>query len=362
MSKALFDLYNLVFNYNGKSVMMIIDENKNFWLSGPDIARLLGYTNLKRAIKTNVPDIHKKSFGELEKYLDIIPKNSQPETIYINESGFYSLIFSSGKDLALEFKQWIWEGVVPKIREYGQYQIEQKYQKKLATLNKKLTEKESMIETLENNQKKPKLPNGGLVYALEPMGIIPPKNGYKMIRVGKSEGMKNRLKTYNSAVPNNFRLIYYIETDHADALEYCVRSGLLKYAYRAKKDYYVCKLSELIKIFDECNHFINTGEFPRPCSTCDKTMTSPNVLVNHLKKHDSDITKLMVQTGGSKEFNESAEDREFNLKVLLEIEEESIFDGPLETERDVQLSFRDVESDEVYSDEVDTPSLTEMIN
>jgi len=362
MSDTLFSLFEQIFKYNNNQINIIIDNEGAPYFAGSEIAVLLKYDHPQNAILNNVNKIDKKEFKELKHFIDDVPKNMQPHTVYINEAGLYSLIFGSKKKEAKEFKYWVLHSVLPEIRKYGQYQIEEKYHKKLAKLNKQLIEKESIIETLENNQKKHKFPDGGLVYALEPMGIIPPKNGYKMIRVGKSEGMKNRLKTYNSAVPNNFRLIYCIETDHPDALEYCVRAGLLKYAYRAKKDYYVCKLSELIKIFDECDHFINTGEFPRQCTTCDKKITSPNVLMNHLKKHNSDITKLMQQTGGSKEFNESVEDRDFNLKVLSEIEEDSIFDEPLETERDVPLSFRNVESDEVYSDEVDTPSLTEMIN
>ena len=41
-------------------------------------------------------------------------KNEDPQTIFINESGFYSLIFGSKKDIATQFKYWITSKVLPK--------------------------------------------------------------------------------------------------------------------------------------------------------------------------------------------------------------------------------------------------------
>ena len=47
-----------------------------------------------------------------------MPKN----TIYINESGLYCLIFGSKKREALLFKQWVTSEVLPSIRKHGVYE------------------------------------------------------------------------------------------------------------------------------------------------------------------------------------------------------------------------------------------------
>ena len=45
-------------------------------------------------------------------------------TIYINESGLYSLILRSNKPEAMQFKRWITFTVLPSIRKTGRYSIE----------------------------------------------------------------------------------------------------------------------------------------------------------------------------------------------------------------------------------------------
>lgn len=235
MSKNLFDLFDLIFQYDNNNVMIIIDNKNDPWFSGTDIASLLEYGNTVAAIANNVENIDKKQFSELKHFLNEIPKNSQPHEIFINEIGFYSLIFGSRKEAAIQFKQWVLRTVLPSIRQYGYYQMEQKYKDKLKFLNAKLTETKSRVNVLENNQKKQRFPNGGLVYALEPMGVAQKRNGKKIIRIGKSEQMKGRWSTYNTAVPDNFKLLYYVEADDPVAVEYCIKAMMNDYRYRSKK-------------------------------------------------------------------------------------------------------------------------------
>jgi len=210
MSKNLFNLFDLIFQYNNHHVVIIVDDQNNPWFSGSDIATLLEYENTANAIANNVEKYDKKQFDELKHFLDEIPKNAQSHAIFINEAGFYSLIFNSKKKAAKGFKEWVLKTVLPSIRQYGFYQIEHKYKDKLKIVNTKLTETKSRVNVLENNQKKQRFPNGGLVYALEPMGIKQKCNGKKIMRIGKSEQMKGRWSTYNTAVPDNFKLLYYV--------------------------------------------------------------------------------------------------------------------------------------------------------
>ena len=47
--------------------------------------------------------------------------NNQKNTIYINESGLYSLILHSKLESACAFKRWVTKDVLPSIRKTGRY-------------------------------------------------------------------------------------------------------------------------------------------------------------------------------------------------------------------------------------------------
>ena len=58
-------------------------------------------------------------------------------TIYINESGLYSLILRSNKEEAKQFKKWITKEVLPSIRKTGQYTTKLPINKQIAIFNEK---------------------------------------------------------------------------------------------------------------------------------------------------------------------------------------------------------------------------------
>ena len=84
------------------------------WLVGKDVARALGYQNPQRAIREHVDD-EDKGVTEM-----VTPGGKQSLPI-INESGVYSLIFSSKLPKAKEFKHWVTSEVLPSIRKTGSY-------------------------------------------------------------------------------------------------------------------------------------------------------------------------------------------------------------------------------------------------
>ena len=203
----------------------------------------------------NVDDKDKKTFSELKQYIHTIPSNAQPHSIYINETGLYYLVFGSKKELAKKFKRWVLEIVLPSIRRYGYYQIEEKYEykvkfleEKLKNIQSKLRNAQSRIRILENNQKKQKFPDGGLVYALEYMVQVPYKKGYKMIRIGKSEWMNGRWSTHNSSVPDNYKLVHYVKVNNPIAVEKCVQGMLNTYKYRTEKDFYLTTKKKIVNV------------------------------------------------------------------------------------------------------------------
>lgn len=347
----MFNLFNKIFDYGGKKVNIIIDNKDNIWFAGREVAEILKYekTAAKNAIQNNVPDSDKKELGELIQFVDNVPKNTQLNKIYINEAGLYSLIFGSKRKEAIEFKYWVTHTVLPSIRQFGEYKIEERYKQKVFDLNKQLRERDLRIDVLENNQKKQKFPNGGIVYALEPMGITQQKDNLKMLRIGKSEKMQKRWNLYNTSVPENFRLIYYIKTQDPTATELCVRAFLHQYQYRDRKDYYICHEATLKEIFDTCGTSISTRIFPSPCATCQQSMKSSIEYAKHFaKKHKNEMSGGYEIVKLSKRDQKFLDKIEVGLEALIPIQNggHDIFDAPIETD--------------INSDDIVTPSFTEM--
>ena len=85
------------------------------WLVGKDVSKILGYSDVNKAIAMHVDNEDKKlndktssSFG-------------QRGATLINESGFYSLVLSSKMPRAKEFKRWVTAEILPAIRRTGGY-------------------------------------------------------------------------------------------------------------------------------------------------------------------------------------------------------------------------------------------------
>ena len=97
------------------TVRTIIQDGAIYFV-GKDIAQALGYSNVRAALKQHV-DEEDKGVANCD-----TPGGTQNMTI-INESGVYSLVFSSRLPSAREFKRWVTSEVLPAIRRHGMYAI-----------------------------------------------------------------------------------------------------------------------------------------------------------------------------------------------------------------------------------------------
>ena len=88
------------------------------WFVAADVARNLGYSNPRKAVKDHVYDEDKNT---VTIRYGIVQGN--PNMTVINESGMYALIFGSKLPAAKEFKHWVTFEVLPAIRKYGYYSI-----------------------------------------------------------------------------------------------------------------------------------------------------------------------------------------------------------------------------------------------
>ena len=75
------------------------------WFRGKDVATILGYNNTTQAIRVNVDDDDKKKMEELGKLSDSSRDANAKNSIFIDESGLYSLILRSEKPEAKTFKE-----------------------------------------------------------------------------------------------------------------------------------------------------------------------------------------------------------------------------------------------------------------
>lgn len=140
----------------GKVRTSIIDEEP--WFIGKDIANALKYQNGSRDINRHV--------DELDRRKEMIHDGNQlKETILINESGLYSLIFSSKMPKAKKFKRWVTAEVLPSIRKHGAYMTDEiiaktlsdpDYLIQLATTLKEERQKRILAEQ-ENEKNRPKV-------------------------------------------------------------------------------------------------------------------------------------------------------------------------------------------------------------
>ena len=122
-----------VFHYeeNEHSVIKFKDE---IWLKAKQVALLLGYLDPGRSIRRIVNPEDKITLERLikkggAKSASPLVSNFQGSTLYLNESGLYSLIFGSKLESAKAFKRWATKDVLPSIRKTGRYDccIDHKY-------------------------------------------------------------------------------------------------------------------------------------------------------------------------------------------------------------------------------------------
>lgn len=95
------------------SVRSLMIDNEP-WLVGKDVATDLGYQNGSRDINRHVDE-------EDRRKVMVFDGKQNKETIVINESGLYALVFGSKLPSAKKFKHWVTSEVLPTLRKTGSY-------------------------------------------------------------------------------------------------------------------------------------------------------------------------------------------------------------------------------------------------
>lgn len=141
------DQLQKVFNYQDQQVRTVVKDNEP-WFVAKDVCNVLNHSNHKVAVSRLDEDEVSKVY-----LTDSLGRNQK--TTVVNEAGLYSLILTSNKPEAKQFKRWITHEVIPSIRKHGAYMTTETIEKTLSnpdfiiTLATKLKEEQARAAALE---------------------------------------------------------------------------------------------------------------------------------------------------------------------------------------------------------------------
>lgn len=123
-----------VFNFKQNEVRTILKDNDP-WFVAKDVCDILELANVSRSLAR---------LDEDEKGLHTVNTlGGRQQLSIVNEPGIYSLILTSRKPEAKEFKRWITHEVIPSIRKHGAYMTPE-------TLEKTISDPDFLIGLLTN--------------------------------------------------------------------------------------------------------------------------------------------------------------------------------------------------------------------
>ena len=97
-----------------------IDQKCRVWFKAKEVAKILGYQDTNQAIRKHVSENHKRTFN-LSQPVESTGQVQGRWIIFIDEPGFYQLVFKSRLPSAKMFREWVFTKVLPSIRKYGYY-------------------------------------------------------------------------------------------------------------------------------------------------------------------------------------------------------------------------------------------------
>lgn len=115
-----------IFNNPEFGQVRVVERNGEPWFVGKDVAMVLGYVDVNKAIAMHV-DAEDKLNDKMASSL------GQRGGWIINESGVYSLILSSKLPKAKQFKRWVTSEILPAIHKRGAYMTDEALEKALTS-------------------------------------------------------------------------------------------------------------------------------------------------------------------------------------------------------------------------------------
>ncbi|EAC3382921.1 phage antirepressor [Listeria monocytogenes] len=124
-----------IFNFEGNDVRTVLIENEPHFI-GKDVAKVLGYSNSRDALKRHV-------FLKNKGVVKHDSLGGSQNLTAINEAGLYQLIFKSKLESAERFQDWVTSEVLPSVRKHGAYMTND-------TIEKAITDPDFLIRLATN--------------------------------------------------------------------------------------------------------------------------------------------------------------------------------------------------------------------
>ncbi|WP_322934399.1 phage antirepressor [Listeria monocytogenes] len=124
-----------IFNFEGNEVRTVFIENEPHFI-GKDVAKVLGYSNSRDALKRHV-------FIKNKGVVKHDSLGGSQNLTAINEAGLYQLIFKSKLESAERFQDWVTSEVLPSVRKHGAYMTND-------TIEKAITDPDFLIKLATN--------------------------------------------------------------------------------------------------------------------------------------------------------------------------------------------------------------------
>ena len=112
-------IFNGLFIYNEYKLDVALDNKNIIWFNANNLCEMLKYKDFRSALKQHVEKNNKTYFKNINhKFQNIKNKNAQPNSIYIDEIGMYSLLFKSRLNFGKKIREWIIGDVLINIKKY----------------------------------------------------------------------------------------------------------------------------------------------------------------------------------------------------------------------------------------------------
>jgi len=268
MAKTLIQLYKNIFTYDGDDVYMAFADNTTEpYFHAKQLAKLLGYVDYRDAIRTHVDKKDIYYLQDIVKDYKLLYKNIQGHTKFLNEGGMLTLVIKSKHKKANEINHWITHEVLPAIRKYGVYNLEEGFKQQIDELKEIINAKTQENEILKHNLKKTKFKKDSIVYILRTIddttNLEMDTDEILVLRFGKSEDMEGRKPQYDTGSKNRVQLIKQIPVKDIEMIEKCVFARMKNYKIRSNSSFLECTYNQLIDAVAECVKFFNNVDIDK---------------------------------------------------------------------------------------------------
>ena len=134
-----------IFSNNEFGRVRTIEIDGKPYFSAKDIAEALGYSNPRKAVMDHCKGVTKR---------DTLTAGGQQAVNFIPEGDIYRLIVRSNLPSAERFEKWVFDEIIPQIRQTGGYQLPQTYSEALRALADKAEQNEKLTARIETMRPK----------------------------------------------------------------------------------------------------------------------------------------------------------------------------------------------------------------